>query len=111
MMIPVSVLEPFGYTGIPTLNSVHDIADDIANKLSAQYKRLMDKVDKETLTTQPARERFLAVMRYRLMDTATVNGAHDVNIGNVLGWGKNAIHVSFRVRGGRDRISHIMINE
>lgn len=111
MNIPESVLEPFGYTGMPTLISIHDFADEIADKMTAQYNRLMALVAKEELETEPTRARFMAIMWYRIKNTAEVNGAFDVKLVKPPGWGRNAIHASYRVRGYSARISHIMTDE
>ena len=106
MIIPVSILEPFGYIGIPTLSNLHACADDIADKLTEQYHRLLKAVDKETMEKHPAR--VMAVLWYRLKNTAEVNGAQEVLISNATGWGKNAFWVTYKLHGGKSSYSHVL---
>jgi len=106
MIIPVSILEPFGYIGIPTLSNLHACADDIADKLTEQYKRFLDTVDKDSMDSK--HELVMAVLKYRLKNTAEANGAQEVMISTPTGWGKNSVWATFKLRGEKSSYSHVM---
>lgn len=106
MIIPKSILEPFGVLGIPTLSNLHADADAITDKLTEQYHRFLDAVDKDSMDRK--HEMVMAVLKYRLENTAEANGAQDVLISNARGWGRNAVWVTFKVNGKKSSYSHVM---
>ena len=106
MIIPKSILEPFGYIGIPTLSNLHADADAITDKLTEQYHRFLDAVDKDAMDRK--HELVMAVLKYRLKNTAEANGAQEVLISTATGWGKNAVWATFKLCGEKSSYSHVM---